>query len=112
MKKIHTLHTARLNNNCPTCYATDGLELTFSQEKAENTFYKKTEKEISSKMYCHTCNQNIFPVNWTDDIERVYEYNRKLAAPSSTGIKLKSLVYILILLAIIVVAAVVYYFIR
>lgn len=112
MKTIHTLHTARLNNNCPICFATDGLELMFHQEKTENRFYEKAEKEINSNMHCHTCNQDIFPVNWTDDIERVYEYNRKLATPSSAGIKLKSLVYILVLLAIIAVAAVVYYFIR
>lgn len=112
MKTTHTLHTARLNNNCPTCFATDGLELSFSQEKTENKFYEKAEKEISSKMHCHTCNQDIFPVNWTDDIERVYEYNRKLATPTNTGIKLKSLVYILVLIAIIAVAGVVYYFIN
>ena len=112
MKTTHTLHTARLNNNCPTCFATDGLELAFTQEKTDTRFYEKAEREINSKLFCHTCGNNIFPVNWTDDIERVYEYNRKLATPSTTGMNLKPLFYILILIAIILVAAVVYYIIR
>ncbi|MAZ72825.1 MAG: hypothetical protein CMC70_06725 [Flavobacteriaceae bacterium] len=111
MKTTQTLHTARLNNNCPTCFATDGLELTFSQEKQTNTLYDKTEKEINSKMYCHTCGHDIFPVSWTDDIERVYDYHKKLATPSSTGIRPKPLLYILMLVAVIVVAGIVYYFI-
>lgn len=110
MKTTHTLHTARLNNNCPTCFATDGLELTFSQEKTENRFYEKGEKEISSKIYCHTCNHDIFPVNWTDDIERVHAYNRKLAEPMSTAMKLKPLLYFIILIDALLLAALIYYF--
>lgn len=111
MKTNHILHTARLNNNCPTCFATDGLELTFSQEKNSTKFFDKAEKEITSKMYCHTCHHDIFPVSWTDDIERVFEYNQKLATPSNTGITPKPLLYILIIVAVSIVAAVVYYFI-
>lgn len=110
MKTTHTLHTARLNNNCPTCFATNGLELTFSQEKKENKFYEKAEKEVNSKMYCHTCNHDIFPVNWTDDIERVYEYNKKLATPMSTAIKLKPLLYIFIIIDALLLGAILYYF--
>ena len=71
----HTIHTARLNNNCPSCYATDGLEITFTQEKTENQFFEKADKEINGKVYCHTCKQDIFPVTWTADIERVPEYH-------------------------------------
>lgn len=110
MKTTHTLHTARLNNNCPTCFATDGLELTFSQDKKENKFYERAVKEINSKMYCHTCKNDIFPVNWTEDIERVFEYNRKLAEPMSTVIKLKPLLYILILTDALLIGAIIYYF--
>ncbi|RDK88810.1 hypothetical protein [Marinirhabdus gelatinilytica] len=110
MKSTHTLHTARLNNNCPTCFATNGLELTFTQDKKENKFFEKAEKEIKSTMYCHTCNQTIFPVNWTNDIERVYNYNLKLAEPMSGAVKLKPLFYIIILVDALLLAALIYYF--
>lgn len=111
MKTTRILHTARLNNNCPTCFATDGLELIFTQEKTTTKLYEKAAKEINSKMYCHRCSRDIFPVNWTDDIERVFAYNRKLATPSSAEIKPTPLLYILALTAIIIVAAVATYFI-
>jgi hypothetical protein len=113
MKTIQTLHKAKLINHCPTCFATDGLELVFTQEKTHSKFYEKVAKEINYKMYCHSCNNQIYPVNWTDDIERVYEYNRKLAKPSNTGIKLKPLLlYSILLVAIIIVAAIMYVLIR
>jgi hypothetical protein len=111
MKTTHTLYTARLNNNCPTCFATDGLELTFSQDKTENKFYEKAEKEINSKMYCHTCKHAIFPVNWTDDIERVYAYNRKLAKPTSPEIKLKPLLYAILVISTLLLGILLSYFI-
>lgn len=108
--KQYTIHTARLNNNCPSCYTTDGLEFTFTQEKAENKFYEKADKEISSNLYCHTCKQQIFPVNWTEDIERVYEYHNKLATPLPTALKLKPLLYLIILADAILLCALIYYF--
>lgn len=110
MKTTHTLHTARLINNCPTCFAKDGLELTISQEKTENKFYEKGEKQINSKIYCHTCDHDIFPVDWTDDIERVHEYNKKLAVPISTAVKLKPLLYFIIILDVAILGALIYYF--
>ena len=110
MKTTHTIHTARLNNNCPTCYATDGLELTFTQQKNENKFFEKAEKEISSNLYCHTCSNTIFPVNWTEDIERVHEYHTKLATPLPTATKLKPLLYGIIILDALLVGALIYYF--
>ncbi len=63
MKTTHTLHTARLNNNCPTCFAREGLELSFTQDKTATKIYEKAEKEINSKMFCHTCGNDIFPVS-------------------------------------------------
>ncbi|GAB5398731.1 MAG: hypothetical protein Aureis2KO_03160 [Aureisphaera sp.] len=108
--RTHLLHTSRINNNCPECYSTEGLEFSFSQTENENKFYSKATKEIQEKLYCHSCNQQIFPVKWTEDIERVYEYHKKLAKPIGTGLKLKPLAYFIILLDAIILAALIYYF--
>lgn len=107
--KTHILHTAKVNNNCPECYSTDGLEFTFSQEEVENRLYSKAKKEVQEVLKCKNCDQVIYPVNWTEDIERVYDYNRKLVTPKSTGMKLKPLAYILILIDVLILAALIYY---
>lgn len=59
-------------------------------------------------LFCHNCNHTIYPVNWNDDIERVYSYHKKLAVPRSTGYKLKPLAYLFIVIDIIVMGVVVY----
>ncbi len=106
MTKKHILHTARLNNNCPECYDTEGLEFTFTQEEKQSKFYNQASKEVDEKLYCHTCKNIIYPVNWTEDIERVYQYHKKQVHPKSTYIQLKSFSYIFILLGIVAIAAV------
>ncbi|MBZ0327590.1 MAG: hypothetical protein K8F54_08315 [Altibacter sp.] len=100
----HNLHTAQLTNNCPTCFANQGLEFTFSQEETETKYYTKAGSRIFESLYCHSCNNTIYPVNWTDDIERVYQYNKKLVNPKNTTIRLKTSAYLLLLLFVVLVA--------
>ncbi len=107
-KTTHTLHSARLKNNCPTCFGTEGLEITFTQEEEETPFFKKPATQIDEKLYCHTCHNSIYPVNWTEDIERVFDYNKKIAETNKQYLKVKPLFYILTVVAIVLVAAVVY----
>ena len=107
--KTHILHTARLKNNCPTCFGADGLEFTFTQSEKDSAFFKRPASEIESKLFCHTCTNDIYPVNWTEDIERVFEYNKKLAATKKYNLKVKPLFYIVLLSAIMVVVAAVYF---
>ncbi len=106
--KTHILHEARLKNNCPTCFGTDGLELTFSQNEKETALFKKPASKIDETLYCHNCKNTIYPVNWTEDIERVYDYNRKIAETYRRYLKVKPLFYILIILAVVVIGAVIY----
>ena len=106
--KIHTLHTASLKNNCPTCFGTDGLEFTFTQEEKETPLFKKPALHINEMLYCKTCNNTIYPVNWTEDIERVFDYNKKIAETHKKYLKVKPLFYILTVLAIVLIAAVIY----
>lgn len=106
--KTNILHTARLHNNCPTCFGKDGLEFTFSQEEQENLFFHKPSSKIEKNLYCHNCKNPIYPLNWTLDIERVYDYNKKIAETKRQYLKVKPLFYILITVAIIVVATLIY----
>ncbi len=107
-----TIHTARLNNNCPECFGTDGLEIIFTQPEKENLFYRKPSSKIDEKLYCHTCKNTIYPISWTADIERVYDYNKKIAESNRQYLKVKPALYIAILLTIIVVAVVIYFLIK
>ncbi|MDN3722825.1 hypothetical protein QRD02_00400 [Aequorivita sp. SDUM287046] len=107
-KKIHTLHTARLKNNCPTCFGTDGLEINFTQAEKETMFSTKPATDIEHTLYCHTCKNQIFPVNWTEDIERVFDYNKKIAETNKHYLKVKPLFYIVFIVAIVLVATTTY----
>jgi len=75
IKTDHILHSAKINNNCPECYATDGLKFTFEQEISENRWYRFTDKKVKEELFCENCKQQIYPVNWTNEIENVYEYH-------------------------------------
>lgn len=110
-KKSRVLHTARLNNNCPECFSTDGLEITFSQDEEESLFFKKPAKQIVENLYCHICENPIYPITWTEDIERVYDYNKKIAETHKQYLKVKPLFYISILLGVVLCALGVYFLI-
>jgi len=105
--KFFTLKTARLNNNCPECYSNDELELTFKQKFIETNFYKAITHDISHEMYCHTCNTSIFPIQWTEDIERIVAYQERVARPKPKSLKLKPLAWIILLLGLVVFVAII-----
>ncbi len=105
---IHSLHRAQLKNNCPECYQPDSLELSFSQAEKENKFYSKVSSEVVSDMHCGNCDTTIYPVSWNEDLEKIFEYNRKLAHPKPSGIKLKPLAYIIIIIDAITIGVLIY----
>ena len=108
----HILHTARLTNNCPTCFANDGLEFTFSQKETNTKYYTKAAHTISETLYCHNCTTTIYPVNWTDDIERVYQYNKKLVQERNSKIRPKAITYVLLALLVAIITTGVLFFVN
>lgn len=102
------LHIAKLTNNCPVCYTTKGLEISFVQEQHENKFYNKVDKKVSETLYCHNCKNIIYPVNWNEDIERVYLYHKKQANPKSAQIQLKPITYSIIVGILTLVCFIIY----
>ncbi|MBT8273312.1 MAG: hypothetical protein KJO77_05875 [Bacteroidia bacterium] len=109
--KYITLHSVALNNNCPECYSKEGLQLTFKQRFIENRFYKSITHDTISQLKCSNCDTDIFPVRWTDDIEKVVEYHNKAFTPKPASFKLKRLAWIImILLDTIIVLSLLYAF--
>ena len=89
------IHQASVNNNCPNCYFTGGLRFDFYQVEKETPFFRKVAREITSTLHCSKCDTRIFPIKWSEDIERVEMYHRKLAKNKAPGIYLKPPGYIL-----------------
>lgn len=94
--KFITVKEVALKNNCPECFNNEGLHITFRQKFIENTFYKSITSNIKYDILCKTCNSNIYPVQWTDDIERVVEYQNKAFIPKKVSTNLKKLSWIII----------------
>lgn len=102
-----TIKEVALKNNCPECYSKEGLQLTFKQTFIETPFYMSITNNISHEIDCKTCKSIIYPERWTDDIERVFEYQQKAFIPNQTSLKLKKSAWIVIILAIILAVSVV-----
>jgi len=85
-----------LKNNCPECYSNEGLNLSFKQRFIETKFYKSITSEVKHDIKCKTCNTNIYPVQWTEDIERVVAYQKKAFTPKKASRYLKKLSRIII----------------
>ena len=105
-EKLITIKEVALNNNCPECYSIvkcsfalplkDGSQLTFKQKFVETKFYKSVTQDIMQDITCKTCNTTIYPIIWTNDIERVFEYHKKAFISKKSSFKLKRLSWILI----------------
>lgn len=93
-EKLITVKEVTLNNNCPECFSKEGLELTFKQKFIETRFSRSITQDIATEMHCNICNTVIYPVNWTEDIERVYNYQMKAFTPKKISKKFKTLFWI------------------
>jgi len=103
--RFFTLKEARLSNNCPECYSNDSLELTFKQNLTESKFYKAITNETASELRCLNCEVQIFPIMWTDDIERVVDYHKRGLKTKPKSIKLKPITWAIIVLVVVVLVA-------
>lgn len=95
-KKRVTVKEVSMNNNCPECFSQDGLQLSFKQEFIETSLYKKITQNISHDIHCKKCQTPIYPVMWTDDIERVFNYHERAFEPKKSSTKLKGMAWGLI----------------
>ncbi|MGB5821751.1 MAG: hypothetical protein WBG90_19870 [Saonia sp.] len=110
-KKLEVIKEADLTNNCPECFNQE-LKLTFYQKHKYGSLFHRTTGEVSNEIKCKTCGSSIYPVKWTPDIERVFEYYQKMAVPERASLKFTSLFYILMLMLIALTGAGIYLFLE
>lgn len=106
-EKLEVINEADLTNNCPECFNQD-MKLSFFQKHKYGRFYHRITGEVSNQIICNKCSSIIYPVKWTDDIERIFDYYQKMTVPEKTSIRYTTLFYALILFLIAAVAAIVY----
>lgn len=106
-KELVTMKEVILKNNCPECYSNEGLRLTFKQKIIDTRLYRSMTSQISHEIDCKICNTFIYPVKWTDDIERVFEYQKKAFVPKKASTYLKKTSWIVIISIIIIAIAVI-----
>ncbi|MEM7484755.1 MAG: hypothetical protein AAF348_06060 [Bacteroidota bacterium] len=109
-KKI-AIKDAEITNNCPECFNQE-LKITFYQKHTYNAFYHKTTDEVTHEIKCKKCYSIIYPVNWTPDIERVFEYYNKLVTPDRTSVRFTTLFFSILVLAICAIAVGVYFYLE
>ena len=91
------IRKTELKTNCPECYTTEGLTLEFYQTYIDSYWYKRFLNQLSSKMHYTKCETEIFPVSWTPDIERLFEYHKKGTKMRSSRHHWKTITYIVVL---------------
>ncbi len=92
------LKETNLNNNCPECYSTDGMVLSFKQKRLKSKLMIKTKGNIIEGIACNKCENQIFPGQWTKDIERVYDYHKKTISAKRSTMRFTALFYVLFFL--------------
>ena len=98
-EKQVVLKEAEITNNCPECF-NQNMTLTFYQKHRDSRWYYQVTGEVTHQMICNTCHSRIFPVKWTNDIERSFEYFQKMVIPKKKSTRLSGLSYILIILVL------------
>ncbi|MCR9263889.1 MAG: hypothetical protein NXH86_07000 [Flavobacteriaceae bacterium] len=109
-KKI-ILKEAEITNNCPECFNQE-LMLTFYQKHTFGTFFHVTTNEVTHEIKCKKCQSIIYPVSWTPDIERVFDYYNKLVTPERSSIRFTTLFFVVLIVAIGIVAATIYLYLE
>ncbi len=103
-EQLVIIKQAEITNNCPECFNQD-MTLSFFQKHLHNRFYHRITSEIQHRIQCNTCGSIIYPVKWTEDIERIFEYYQKTVEPRNPRIRFSALFYLLwaLLIALVLV---------
>ncbi len=110
-EKLISIQEAALTNNCPECFNQD-LSLTFFQRHTYGRLFHRTTGDVSHEIRCNKCGSIIYPVKWTEDIERSFDYYRKMVKPEKASVRFSALFFILMLLFICLVGAGVYLYLE
>ena len=106
-EKLVVIKEADITNNCPECFNQD-MKLTFYQKHLFGRLYHKITANVSHQIKCNRCKSIIYPVNWTEDIERTFEYYQKMVNPEKATTKFTSVFYLILILPV-AIAAILFY---
>ena len=110
-EKQIVIKEADITNNCPECY-NQKLRLTFYQKHIYNSFYHRTTGEVTHQIECQKCHSIIYPVNWTPDIERVFDYYNKLVTPDKKSMRFTTLFFVILILVLALIGAGIYMYLE
>ncbi|MEN8789684.1 MAG: hypothetical protein ABF293_03315 [Flavobacteriaceae bacterium] len=106
-EKLEVIKESVITNNCPECFNQD-MTLSFFQKHLYSKFYHRVTPVVEHQIRCNKCQSIIYPVKWTEDIERIFEYYRKTVEPEASKTRFTVFFYVLILLLIALIATGVY----
>tara|TARA_R110002167_G_scaffold261316_12_gene467819 strand:+ start:76 stop:432 length:357 start_codon:yes stop_codon:yes gene_type:complete len=110
-EKFEIIKEADLQNNCPECFNQE-LKLSFYQKHKYGRLYHRITGEVTHQIYCGKCGSRIYPGQWTDDIERIFNYYEKMVAPEKPATRFTGLFYAIVLFGIVLIGAIVYLFLE
>ncbi|WP_343488119.1 hypothetical protein [Allomuricauda sp. d1] len=110
-EKQIAIKDVEISNNCPECFSQE-LRLTFYQKHTYNPLYHRTTGEVTHEIKCKKCFSLIYPVKWTPDIERVFDYYNKLVEPDKSSVRFTMLFFALLLLMIVLVGGGIYIYLE
>jgi len=106
-EKLEVIQEFEIKNNCPKCFNQD-MKLTFYQKHRYSKLFYKVTDEVTHQVQCKKCSSFIYPVDWTPDIERIFDYKKKMVAPAKGFLKYTGLFYGIILFLIALIAAAIF----
>ncbi len=95
-EKLEVIKESDITNNCPECFNQD-MKITFYQKHNYSKLFHRITDKVTHQIKCNICDSLIYPVRWTEDIERIFEYNQKMVIPKKASLRLTTLFYVLLL---------------
>jgi len=106
-EKLEVIKEADITNNCPECFNQD-MKITFYQKHIYGRLFHRITNEVTHKIKCNKCDSVIYPINWTDDIERIFNYYQKMVSPEKASVRFTALFYLLGISLIVMVGVVIF----
>jgi len=106
-EKLVVIKEMELSNNCPECFNQD-LKLTFYQKHRYGKLFHRVTSIVTNQIICQKCGSDIYPAKWTDDIERIFDYYKKMAVPEKSSLKFTGLFYGLMAIIVVLIGVGIY----
>lgn len=110
-EKFQVIKEANITNNCPECFNQD-MTLSFLQKHIFSKLYHRTTSEVRHQIQCNKCRSIIYPVKWTEDIEKIFEYYQKTVEPEAAKTRFSVIFYLIIVGVLLLIGALAYLYLE